>query len=160
MRPPCLSPCSRATFPALRESLLAALLATLAGTVTAQLPPPSGRPLSEARGGVIKGSASGVQLIGPRSSEPAAAASAPAMAGATDRAQAVDPPAAAQTAPAAPPQGARPGRVQPPRGEAMATGKRLDSPALGIALPLAGRPATAGTTPAAAPAKPASAATR
>jgi hypothetical protein len=50
----------------------------------------------------------------------------------------------------------------------MATGKRLDSPALGIALPLAGRPATAGAAPAApaapaaaaAPAKPASAATR
>jgi hypothetical protein len=142
-------------------------LLLLAGAAHAQLAPPSGRPLNEARGSVIKGQSAGVQLIGPRASDaarsadaPPAAAKAPTAAVAPTATGAPTAPAApaAPTAPAAPkaptaaaaPAPAKapaaptaPRWGEPPRGESMATGKRLESPSQGIPLPFGNRPASA-----------------
>lgn len=90
----------RHRFRRLRPLAIAGLLLA-AAAAQAQLPPPSGRPLNEARGSVIKGQSAGVQLIGPRASDAAPSRTAPAAPSASTVPTAATA-AAARPAPAAP----------------------------------------------------------
>ncbi len=97
--------------------------------------------LYDSRQGVIKGTSPGIVIIPARNPQaPAAAASSASAAAAATPASGTkaSPPAAAGSAPAAPGAAAPFTWGEPPTGQPLSTARKLESPTIGIPIPVGG----------------------